>query len=152
LLLWGHERMTVTEQVESLSRAVAELRDEEQAAAREEIWRKLAAITRDLSHLTDHAMGLYEAASVLAPETAEMAVEIWDSLHRNFASVSTVLERIQKIYPGLVETQRETIRDLIQKSALAVLEWDAKAELDRCDTIAREGFAMLDAEEAKLEH
>jgi hypothetical protein len=123
--------MTVTEQFENLSRNVEELPSEEQAAAREEIVRRLSVITLNLRALTDHAMLIYQAASVLAPETAELAVEIWDHLYKDFAFVSTAFDRIKKAHPALadlVKEPSEIFRDLVEKSALAILQWDAQAE------------------------
>jgi hypothetical protein len=148
--------MTVTEQVESLSRDVEELRSVEKEAERKEIIRKLSSIIRDLRRLSESASEVYGAATVLAPrlESAELAVEVWEDIRKNFEHVFAALERVPKVEPGidnLIEESAIIFHDLVQKSSKAVLEWGAKAELDRCDALAIEGFAILDAEEkAKL--
>jgi hypothetical protein len=141
--------MTVAEQVESLSRDVEGLRNGDKAAAREEIFRNLSTFIRNLHALTEDALKLFHAANILAPETAELAVEIWDHVYKDFARVSTILERIQRAEPDLgdiVEKPCEIFRDLVEKSALAILEWDARAEADNANPIYPEGILALNAE------
>jgi hypothetical protein len=41
---------------------------------------------------------------------------------------------------------------IASKVAQALSDLEAKTSIDSCEAIAREGFAMLDAEEAKLTH
>jgi uncharacterized coiled-coil DUF342 family protein len=143
--------MTVTEQVENLSRNLEGLRSGEQVTAREEIIRKLSEIFRNLRGLTESSSDLFEAASVLAPqlESAELAVEVWEDIHKNFALVLSVLEGVPKAEPeidNLIQESRAVFGEFVQKSSKALLDWDAQAEVARCEAIAREGFAMLDEE------
>jgi hypothetical protein len=150
-------KVTVTEQVENLNRNLEGLRSGEQASAREEIIRRLSEIFRNLRGLTESGSDLFEAATVLAPqlESAELAVEVWEDIHKNFALVFSVLEGIPKVEPGidnLIEESRALFGEFVQKSSKAILDWDAQSEVARCEAIAREGFAMLDEEEAKLDH
>jgi hypothetical protein len=128
-----NERMTVAKQLENLSRDVEELRNDEDALAPVETIRKLSSIIRNLRRLSESASELYGAATVLAPrlESAELAVEVWEDIYKGYAHVSDVLERVPKVEPGidnLIEESCGIFRDLVQKSAMAILEWDAEAE------------------------
>jgi hypothetical protein len=123
--------MTATEQVENLSRDLEGLREKE--AAPGEIIRKVSETLRNLRALTENSDSLFDAASVLAPqlESAELAVEVWEDLHKNFAFVLAVLERIRKVDPAidtLVEEARTVFRDRVKKSEQEILDWTAKAD------------------------
>jgi hypothetical protein len=123
--------MTATEQVENLSRDLEGLREKE--AARGEIIRKVSETVRNLRALTENSDSLYDAASVLAPqlESPELSVEVWEDIHRNFAFVLSVLERIRKVEPAidtLVEEARTVFRERVKKSEQEIQDWSAKAE------------------------
>jgi hypothetical protein len=150
--------MTVIEEIENLSRDLQRLkRSDEQSQENEEVVRKFSSLARNVRSLTGTAESLYEAASLLTPqfESTELAASVWEDLHKNFTFVLGVLERLPNLGSDIdtpTEEVRIILRNIVDKVAKAFLEFDAKAEVDRCDAIAREGFAMMDAEEAKLEH
>jgi hypothetical protein len=54
-------------------------------------------------------------------------------------------------FDSLINEYVAAVREMISRAAQRIVEFEAKAEVDDCDAIAREGFAMLDEEEAKSE-
>ena len=152
--------MTALDEIQEASRELAALSRQQRPPSREEVLEALEKLREKISAFIIKVSQLYDSAILLSSyfKSAALAAEVWKDLHENFSFVLEVLERQPKLEPGLdqlIEDSRNVVRNIVEKADQKYRSYaeiaETQADLADCDAIAREGFAILDAEEARIE-
>jgi hypothetical protein len=150
------QKVTALDEIQKASLELTAVLSKERVPSREEVLQVLEKLREKIFAFIAHARALYDSAILVTSnfKSPGVAAESWEDLHENFAAARDVFERLPMLEPRT---------DSVIKHAISVLRLTADAaeekyhsyaglaELENCDAIAREGFALLDAEETSLE-
>jgi len=152
--------MTALDEIQKASRELTTLLSREQALSREELFEALKKYREALHVFVVGVHTLYDSAVLVTSNfsSPRLAAAAWKDLHENFFAVLEVLGRLPMLEPRTNRVIVSSIKDVRFILNLADQKYrtytelaEAQVELDDCDAIAREGFAMLDTEESRLE-